>query len=354
MKVLQLIDSLEAGGAERVAVNYANALVNYIDGSYICATRKEGLLKKSLSKDVVYLFLKKRSTIDFVAIIRLRKFIIKNNIEIIHAHGSSYFLATIVRILTPKLKLIWHDHFGNRINCGLKSILILKLCSIFFSRVFVVNNDLKLWAEQNLFTKKVIFLRNYPMDNSNIIKTRLHGVENKKIVCLANFRPDKNHELLINAFGRIINAFPDWTLHLVGKDFNDEYSRSIKTLITNLNLNKSIYIYGSCMDTSSILKQAQIGVLSSSSEGLPLSLLEYGLLGLPVIATDVGQCAKVITNNINGLVVKAGNQDMYYNALKFYIENKDIREIYSQKFHKHIYNNYSEKETIKIILKSYK
>ena len=40
MRVLQLIDSLDAGGAERVAVTYANTLCEYIDASYICVTRK--------------------------------------------------------------------------------------------------------------------------------------------------------------------------------------------------------------------------------------------------------------------------------------------------------------------------
>ncbi len=38
MKVLQLIDSLHAGGAERVAVNYANALASRVEKSFLCAT----------------------------------------------------------------------------------------------------------------------------------------------------------------------------------------------------------------------------------------------------------------------------------------------------------------------------
>ncbi|WNH09649.1 hypothetical protein [Thalassobellus suaedae] len=64
MNVLQLIDSLHAGGAERVALNYANALVPKIETSYLCATREEGLLKESLSKDVPYIFLNKKSALD--------------------------------------------------------------------------------------------------------------------------------------------------------------------------------------------------------------------------------------------------------------------------------------------------
>ena len=56
MKVLQLIDSLNAGGAERVAVNYSNSLASRIEASFLCTTREEGVLKGSLSKNVQYLF----------------------------------------------------------------------------------------------------------------------------------------------------------------------------------------------------------------------------------------------------------------------------------------------------------
>ena len=48
MGVLQLIDSLEAGGAERMAVNYANALTEKITISALVATRQEGVLKNEL------------------------------------------------------------------------------------------------------------------------------------------------------------------------------------------------------------------------------------------------------------------------------------------------------------------
>ncbi|WP_260850296.1 hypothetical protein [Flavobacterium anhuiense] len=60
MRVLQLIDSLEAGGAERIAINYANALTDKIEFSGLIATRKEGQLLAQLDKDVVYHFLNKK------------------------------------------------------------------------------------------------------------------------------------------------------------------------------------------------------------------------------------------------------------------------------------------------------
>ncbi|MBC8643962.1 hypothetical protein H9W95_07615 [Flavobacterium lindanitolerans] len=58
MRVLQLIDSLEAGGAERMAVNYANGLANRIAFSALAVTRKQGILKEQLDKAVLYTFWK--------------------------------------------------------------------------------------------------------------------------------------------------------------------------------------------------------------------------------------------------------------------------------------------------------
>ena len=114
MRIVQIIDSLEAGGAERMAVNYANALANEIDFSALVVTRKEGDLRNQINTNVPYLFLNKGSALDIIALLQLRKFILKNNIEIIHAHGTSFFFAFLLKLVLPSVKLVWHDHLGIR------------------------------------------------------------------------------------------------------------------------------------------------------------------------------------------------------------------------------------------------
>ena len=96
MRILQLIDSLDTGGAERVAVNYANALHDRIEFSALAVTRKEGALKELLYDEVPYLFLKRTKTVDIAALLRLRRFIREHKIQILQAHGSSYFIASLV------------------------------------------------------------------------------------------------------------------------------------------------------------------------------------------------------------------------------------------------------------------
>ena len=208
MRVLQLIDTLEAGGAERVAVNLANALSNEIESSFLCATRKEGLLKEAISTEVQYLFLNKTKTIDLKAIKCLSTFVRKNKIDTIHAHSSSFFLATIIKFLNPKILVVWHDHYGNTEFIEKRKYKALRFCSKYFAHIFSVNKVLEVWAKQNLRNKNVSYLPNFATLNKTKALTTLKGVSDKRIVCLANFRPQKDHVTLIEAFKEVLkNSF---------------------------------------------------------------------------------------------------------------------------------------------------
>jgi glycosyltransferase involved in cell wall biosynthesis len=354
MRVLQLIDSLHTGGAERVAVNMANALDSTIDKSCLCTTREEGLLKESMHKTVGYLFLNKQKTIDLKAIRTLNRFIKNENINIIHAHSSSFFLATIIKLLNKSITIVWHDHYGNSEFLEARASKMLKKCSRYFSYVFSVNRTLETWAKANLNCKHVDYLPNFATENINTPETNLKGEAGKRIVHLANLREQKDHITLINAFKEITNVHPEWTLHCVGKDFKDDYSQAVKEKIKQLKLENNVFIYGSRPDVSHILKQSTIGVLSSKSEGLPIALLEYGLAKLPVVTTRVGECANVIDNNNNGLLVNAEDEMALSKALLLYIEDQTMRERFALAYTQHIENNYSEKAQINTIIEKYK
>lgn len=349
MKVLQLIDSLEAGGAERVAVNIANALSAEISKSYLCSTRQEGILKASLDPKVGYLLLNKKRTFDLKAIIRLKDFIKKEQIDIIHAHSSSFFTATLVKLLYPKIKIIWHDHYGHSEFLHRRPIRILQLCSYFFNHVFSVNTLLASWAKRKLHVTSVSYLPNFSVKEKQDLVTQLHGKTGKRIVCLANLRPQKDHINLLIAFKTLYDKNKDWTLHLIGKDFEDDYSQSIKKYIKDFKLSDGVFLYGSCPDTSAILKHCDIGVLSSKSEGLPLALIEYGLAGLPTIATNVGQCKEVIIDQQTGLLVPSSDPESLRRALDYYINNPLKQELFGNALRQHIDNNFSKKAVISTI-----
>ena len=342
MRILQLIDTLDAGGAEKMAVNYANALSERIEFSGLIATRREGDLKKQLNNKVDFLFLNKKSTLDFNSIFKLKSYIKTNKIDFIHAHSSSFFIATCVKIVYPKVNVIWHDHNGLSEFLSKRKSLVLKLTSFFFKGILVVNYQLKNWALKELNCKKVIYLANFTKFNDTILKeTLLNGVDGKRIICIANLRHQKNHFLLLEVAEKLQKTFPEWTFHCIGKDFNDDYSNKIKVIIKEKSLT-NVFFYGSKNDISNCIKQASIGILTSNSEGLPVALLEYGINNIPVISTDVGEIPLIIKNGVNGFIVPSKNPQLFYKSLKELITNPTSRTSFGIALNKTIIKHNSE------------
>lgn len=333
---MQLIDTLRSGGAEKMAVNYFSALDGLGFISYIVASRKEGLLADQIKKSPNYNFLKKTNALDISAFYRLKKYISENKIDIIQAHGSSWFWAILCKISGSKIKVIWHDHYGNSENLKNRDFKLLKIFSKNFDGIISVNNNLKNWAKLNLeFNKPLVYLPNFVKHTTNK-NEKLSGRNKLKLICVANIRPQKDHLNLIKAFEVIQNKY-DVSLHLIGRNFHDNYYNNIKKLIDQ---NPAIYYYGEVNNVMDFLSDADFGVLSSNSEGMPLALLEYGICGLPVICTRVGECINVVEND--GLIVEPNNTDELSKAIDFYLSNPERANRDSINLQLRIEKNYSE------------
>ena len=350
MRILQIVDSLAIGGAEKMALNYANALADKIEFSGLVATRKEGELKNQLQNKTHYLFLNKKNKLDLPAVFRLKKYCIENKIVYLQAHSSSFFTAFLVKVFLPSIRIIWHDHNGLSEFISKKKSYVLKFVSYFFDGIIVVNYKLKNWADKELNCKKVIYLANFTtLDFSQLAATSLYGIDKKRILYLANLRFQKNHFLLIEVAKKLKATYPDWSFHIVGKDFNDEYAAKVKNEISSNSLQNSVFIYGSRKDTQHIISQSEIAILTSQSEGLPVVLLEYGLNKKAVVSTNVGEIPLIIQDNRNGFVVPNYDHDAFYESLLKLIENPSLRI----KFGEALWNTITEKNSESVVIDNY-
>lgn len=296
MRVLQLIDTLNPGGAERVAVSYANALSERQSASYLCTTRKEGELKQQLKPEVGYLFLRKRSTYDLWAVWRLVRFCKKHKIDIIHAHTSSYFTATLASFLLKDIGLIWHDHYGKSEQLHARPKKVLAWCSKRFNTILAVNETLVGWAMNNLNCPKVIYFKNAVpiLDAKRVEAAHLPGVTGSRVLLLANLRAQKDHINAITAIKEVRKTHPEVSLHLLGLHWDDDYYQQIRLHMDQAEEREFIFYHGSKQNVNAYIKACDIGLLSSNSEGLPMALLEYAAMELPVVCTRVGQCVEVV------------------------------------------------------------
>lgn len=353
IRVVQLIDSLEPGGSERMAVTIANGLIENVSFSGIVVTRLEGGLKNTIGEEVEYLFLNKKKAIDFNALLRFRNYIQSNKVNTIHAHGSSYFFAILLKITLPSVQVFWHDHFGNRVKSSQK-YYILRFFSILFSGVFTVNESLKDWAQKKLWVKNVVFLSNFTSNFTDEKKeTFLKGDPDKRIVFLANLHHPKNHLIALQSFLASQIATLGWTLHLIGKDKNDSYSDQLKKFIQQNYLQESVFIYGTCNDVNNILKQASVGILVSSYEGFPVTLLEYGMSKLTVICTDVGYCSSIIQNHKTGYLVESDNKKQLEDAFRKVVNENKKNAALAHNLNIFVKDNFAQKKVIQKIILAY-
>jgi len=342
LKILHLIDSLRAGGAEILAVNIADALNKRGIHAYLMATRAEGPLKNKWKYPEKYFFLKKKYTLDLVAFWKLYQYIKENNIDFLHAHTNSYFMAAVIKIFRPSLKVVWHNHTGKNIHLKGKKLQSLKFFSRFFDGIIHVNNDLLKWGQKTFAVKHQLVLSHFPVLAFSGKEPYLNVPKGKRIIHVGGWRPVKDHPTLLKAFKKVLEKHPDATLHLIGPVYGDAYEKKVRQLIKDLGLEKSVYIHGTQTAIGDWLKGAYIGVLSSQSEGLPVSLLEYGLAGLPVVTTTVGEIPAVLENGKYGKLVPPGDADALANAITNYLDNPEEARKTGEAFRRHVEANYSE------------
>lgn len=324
-KILHIIDSLNSGGAERMAVNFVNELSERGYPTYLCATRSEGPLKSEINPGVNYFCLFRRSRYDLKALMRLVKFTRLHGIEIIHAHSSSIFIAKILTLLVNEVRLLWHVHYGELSQTN-RLKMFYRFVTSTISGIIVVNQPLKKWAIEALIMdpNKVWLLPNFVKIMKSDIALDIPGVKGYRIVSVANLRPEKDHLTLIRAMKIIVDAEPDCHLLLAGSASDETVKDRIFLEIKKLNLQNNVTWLGPRIDISGLISNCDIGVLSSVSEGLPLALLEYGAAGLPVVVTDVGDSSFVVNSEKVGVVVPPQCPQALANGLLMYLRNPSM------------------------------
>ena len=348
MRILQLIDTLEPGGAERMAVNISNLLAENKFEVLLCAARAKGAFANQVNSLVKVECLHKRHVLDIRAFFKLYSIVKKNKIQIIHAHSSSVVWATLLKLIRPSVKVIWHDHYGFSENLKDKDRPIIRYFSFLFFGIIAVNEKLYQWSLKNCKVRKdkITLLKNFPHTTHAIKKTDSSII---KIVVLANLRPQKDHITFIQALAMIKETIAKKKVKIIfaGLFWEDEYYKSIRELLNYNDLVDSVEFLGSVNDVMSLLLTCDIGVLSSKSEGLPVGLLEYGVAGLPVIVTNVGQCAEVVHYGKCGIVVPPSAPQEMAKALLDLIKNPQKGEALGSALKERIEKEYGAQNFLK-------
>jgi glycosyltransferase involved in cell wall biosynthesis len=121
---------------------------------------------------------------------------------------------------------------------------------------------------------------------------------------------------------------------------------TLKEQVDLKGLNEYVHFTGYLAEARQYLLAFDIYLISSKKEGLPYSLLEAGLSGLPCIASNVGGIPEVIVDKSTGLLINPDNHMSIVAALDFLFTNTDKRSAYSKNLSEHIDKNFSLGEMI--------
>ena len=119
----------------------------------------------------------------------------------------------------------------------------------------------------------------------------------------------------------------------------DEESH-LAELIKRLDLSDYVTLFGFKSNPYKLMKKAQVFALLSNYEGIPNTIYEALILGIPVLATNVGGISDQITNGVNGWLAENNEEDIY-TSIKYLIENKAEIEKIKRNLELYSYDNES-------------
>lgn len=349
-RVLHIVDSLDPGGMERVAVNLTNVMPRDRFACGICTTRRGGALAPLVAADVARVDLHRTGRFDLGAIRRLAAYIRSARVEVLHAHGTSLFTAAAASCFPPYPAVVWHDHYG--LYPAPRPTWAYRLAALRVSAVVAVSEELAEWARRALGVRRdrVWYIPNFTMTPpASSDAPDLPGRPGRRVICVANLRPQKAHLDLVRAFRTVHARVPDAHLLLAGTGSDDAYAETIRRAVADQGLGECVTFLGHRADISAVLQACDIGVLSSIGEGFPLALVEYGLTGLAVAATAVGQCAEVLDDGRAGRLTPPGDPDRLAEALIGLLESSGVREDLGRRLRDRVEQRYSRHAVVQQI-----
>lgn len=329
MRILLLIDSLKAGGAERVISRLANywatsghdvAVVTIVPKHFDAYALNLEVERIDISFDG-----QKQSKIRTAFKHIIRAYRVWKTIRDFKPDNVISFMTYMnLRVLSIQLFLNASIIISERSN--INKLTVTRICRI-MRRLFYP------WAYKIVFVSKGVST-GYGWLSKKQTETIYNPIEQaairschigkNEIITLGRIEYNKGHDLLIKAFAKIASDYPDWTLRIIGEG---KYRSELESIIAQNDLSGRIFLPGHSHDPLSVLALASIFAFSSRYEGFPNALIEAMSIGMPVISYDCPHGPnEIITHEHDGLLVETENVVALANAMRFLIDHPEERE----------------------------
>lgn len=334
MKILVLIGTMEAGGAERVVSILCNSWCSSGHSVTLMPTFSGGgassFYPLDEKIDLVYLsdllaYRKKNVFTYLKRLIKLRYFIKCKNPDIVISFLPNVNAAAILSTLFLSVPVICcerRDPSSQKANRAWE-FLFRKIYR--FADLFVVQTE----QAKNSVLKMYPKVRIVHVIENPILQETLNyqALPNKKtrntLVSLGRLIPEKQVDKIISIFSAIAISYPDWDLLIYG---DGPERASLEKITENLNLKDRVFFKGKTGTPWKALEDADIFLMASRCEGFPNALLEAMAIGVPCVAFDCPSGPKeLLKEACSNYLIPLDDVDNFKERVEFLLENEDER-----------------------------
>ncbi len=329
MRIVHIISAPAAGGAEiyvkdlaieQTKSGYSVSIffIQTAEESRRCRQFERGYLSELELNEISYFFIGARSRRNPIwGACKLNRCLKSFKPEIVHVH-LYWGLAFLFLLAFKKFKVVY-THHSISLNCPkwLYSVWNTFVSSYVGICSACTRLLISAGAKNTITIHNAVREERLGLSRSNPTT----GDEQLKIIAVGSLINEKAYHVMIEACAKLK---PDeFLLHIAGEG---PLRAELEELVSQKGLEKNVIFLGNITNVNEKLARADLFLMTSDVEGLPISLLEATLMGLPAIVTNVGGCAEVIGSVANGFVAEIGNIDQISIYLKRMSQDIALRE----------------------------
>ena len=329
MRITHLVDSLDCGGAEQVAASLAACQSQQGHSVWVVCLR--GLGHRTVDTQALgragvnVVTLEKPPGLHLQTLRKLAAFLRAQHIDVMHAHNHPvHHYGSVAAHLarTPAVLNTLHGS-SSLLTAPLWTRTLFWLSCLVSDRVVSVCPQVQEAFRQSfpLLGKKTCVV------NNGVAPSRLEVVPRRArndaltFGTIGRLDPIKDHANLLKAFAILRNKHPDTQLRLLG---DGKLRHELQQLASTLSIANAVHFEGFSLDIARFLGTIDVYVISSQSEGLPLSLLEAMDAALPVVATAVGEVPNILRASRGGWLCPPSSPEQLAEVMEKASEAPDL------------------------------
>jgi glycosyltransferase involved in cell wall biosynthesis len=342
LRVLIVISNLEHGGAQRRAIELANHFDEALVDVHLCSLSPSVPMANALKhRDCMLSVVHKRFRYDLTVVPRLAQLARRRKVQVMQSFLFDADIAVRLAGVLAATPLVVNAETMSHYH--VKRMQRWAACATRQLADLVVSNSqagARHHAAQfghgaaayRLVYNGVDCVRFQPRDAAEARRALRLPPDAPVVGIFATFRPEKDHELFLDAAERVVQGRPATRLLLVGDEFSDgrlgsrRCKQSIERRIGELGWGDRVLMLGNRNDVEWLYPACDLTVLSSSSEGTPNAALESMACGVPVVVTDVGDSARVVLDGRTGFVVPPGDPIALAHHVLALLDDRPLRE----------------------------